>query len=261
MEDRWGRTEKEAVLMDGPNRRPFSLDLFLSTSGSGRQIIALKAKNIAFWQGEAADSVSFLQAGRAELTVVSKRGKVATVTHLAAGDFFGEEALQNPDLLRTSTATALTICTVLVVERIEMLRVMHEEHDFSDFFLQFLLVKSAKTEADLVDQLFNSSERRLARTLLLMAEFGQPGEPETLLPPITQEALAEMIGTTRSRVSFFMNRFRSLGYIDYNGRIRVHKSPLNVVLHDQLPEQNASRPNISNAVPVPTSHAKRERLL
>lgn len=247
--------------MDGPNRRPFSLDLFLSTPGSGRRIIALKAKNIAFSQGEAADSIFFLQAGRAELTVVSKRGKEATVTHLAAGDFFGEEALKNPDLLRTSTATALTLCNVLIVERIEMLRVMHEEHDFSDFFLQFLLTKTAKTEADLVDQLFNSSERRLARTLLLMAEFGQPGEPETLLPPITQEALAEMIGTTRSRVSFFMNRFRSLGYIDYNGRIRVHKSLLNVVLHDQLPEQNASRPKMSNAVSVFASHAKRESLL
>jgi len=246
--------------MDEPNRRPFNVDLFLATSGTGRRIIALKAKNIAFSQGEPADSVFFLQTGRAELTVASKRGKEATVTHLAAGDFFGEEAMKNQDLLRTSTATALTLCSVLVVDRKEMLRVVHEEHDFSDFFLQFLLAKTAKTEADLVDQLFNSSERRLARTLLLMAEFGQPGEPETLLPPITQEALAEMIGTTRSRVSFFMNRFRSLGYIDYNGRIRVHKSLLNVVLHDLLPEQNASRPKISDPTPTSARDASRAKL-
>jgi CRP-like cAMP-binding protein len=247
--------------MDGRNSNPFNLNLFLATSGTGRRIIALNAKNIAFSQGEAADSVFFLQAGRAELTVVSKRGKEATVTHLAAGDFFGEEALKNPDMLRTSTATAISPCTMLVVERIEMLRVMHEEHDFSDYILQFLLTKSAKTEADLVDQLFNSSERRLARTLLLMAEFGQPGEPETLLPPITQEALAEMIGTTRSRVSFLMNRFRNLGYIDYIGRIRVHKSLLNMVLLDQLPEQNASKPRMLNPAPVFPSDAKRAKLL
>jgi CRP/FNR family transcriptional regulator, cyclic AMP receptor protein len=246
--------------MDGPNRKPFSVDLFLATSGTGRRIVTLKAKNIAFSQGELADSVFFLQTGRAELTVVSKLGKEAIVTHLAAGHFFGEEAMKNAAGLRTSTATALTLCTMLVIERIEMLRVMHEEHDFSDFFLQFLLTKGAKTEADLVDQLFNSSERRLARTLLLMAEFGQPGEPETLLPPITQEALAEMIGTTRSRVSFFMNRFRSLGYIDYNGRIRVYKSLLNVVLHDQLPEQNASRPKIPDPAAAPGRDARRPKL-
>lgn len=247
--------------MDGSHNKPFNVELFLATSGTGRRIIHLKAKGIAFSQGESADSVFFLQAGRAELTVVSKRGKEATVTLLAAGDFFGEEAMKNADGLRTSTATALTVCTLLEVERKEMLRVIHEEHDFSDFFLQFLLMKTAKTEADLVDQLFNSSERRLARTLLLMAEFGQPGEPETLLPPITQEALAEMIGTTRSRVSFFMNRFRSLGYIDYNGRIRVHKTLLNVVLNDQLPEQNASRPKMLGPAPTPVRDAKRTKLM
>ena len=247
--------------MDEQNRKPFNVDLFLATSGMGRRIITLKAKSIAFSQGESADSVFFLQTGRAELTVVSRRGKEATVTLLAAGDFFGEEAMKDADGLRTSTATALTLCTMLEVERKEMLRVVHEEHDFSDFFLQFLLTKTAKTEADLVDQLFNSSERRLARTLLLMAEFGQPGEPETLLPPITQEALAEMIGTTRSRVSFFMNRFRSLGYIDYNGRIRVHKSLLNMVLHDQLPEQNASRPKMLSPTPTPATDARRAKLI
>ncbi len=247
--------------MDGSNGKSFNVDLFLATAGPGRRIIALKAKGLAFSQGEPADSVFYLQTGRAELTVVSKRGKEATVTLLAAGDFFGEEAMTNIEMLRTSTAKALTSCTVLKIERAEMLRVLHEEHGFSDVFLRFLLTKSARTEADLVDQLFNSSERRLARTLLLMAEFGQPGEPETLLPPTTQEALAEMIGTTRSRVSFFMNRFRKLGYIHYNGRIRVHKSLLNVVLHDQLPEQNASSPKMLDPAPSPARAARRAKLV
>ena len=247
--------------MDGPKRKPFKVDLFLSTEGLGRRAVVLKAKGIAFSQGESADSVFYLRAGRAELTVVSKRGKEAKVTLLAAGDFFGEEALKNADGFRTSTATALTPCSLLKIERKEMLRVLREQHDFSDFFLQFLLTKNSKTEADLVDQLFNSSERRLARTLLLMAEFGQPGEPETLLPPITQEALAEMIGTTRSRVSFFMNRFRSLGYIDYNGRIRVHKTLLNVVLHDQLPGQNASSPKVLNPATTPARAARRAKMV
>jgi CRP-like cAMP-binding protein len=131
-----------------------------------------------------------------------------------------------------ATVTAITACTALMIERKEMVRVMHEEHSFSDLFLKFLLARSMRTQADLVDQLFNSSEKRLARILLLLAEFGKPGDPESLIPAITQETLAEMIGTTRSRVSFFMNRFRDLGFIEYNGRIRVHRSLLNVVLHD-----------------------------
>ena len=134
--------------------------------------------------------------------------------------------------LHMTTATAITACTALEIEREEMVRVMHEEHSFSDLFLKFLLARSMRTQADLIDQLFNSSEKRLARILLLLAEFGKPGEPESLIPEITQETLAEMIGTTRSRVSFFMNRFRKLGFIEYNGRIRVHKSLLNVILHD-----------------------------
>ena len=146
-----------------------------------------------------------------------------------------------------ATATAITACTALKIAREEMIRVMHEEHEFSDLFLKFLLARSMRIQADLVDQLFNSSEKRLARILLLMAEFGKPGEPETLIPKISQETLAEMIGTTRSRVSFFMNRFRKLGFIEYNGRIRVHKSLLNVILHDQLPDDNAVRPKIPDA--------------
>ena len=204
---------------------------FLASAGLGRRIIQLKPKQTFFRQGDLADSVFYLQRGRARVTVVSKGGKEATITLLAAGDFVGEESLAAAGP-RLSTATAVSACTALKITREEMVRVMHEEHDFSDLFLKFLLARSMRIQAALVDQLFNSSERRLARILLLMAEFGKPGDPERLIPKITQETLADMIGTTRSRVSFFMNRFRKLGFIDYNGRIRVHKSLLNVVLHD-----------------------------
>ena len=184
----------------------------------------------------------YIQKGRAKLTVVSQNGKEATLTLLYSGDFVGEESLATVPGLHLSTAVSITACTALEIGRAEMIRVMHEEHEFSDFFLRFLLARSMRTQADLVDQLFNSSEKRLARILLLMAEFGKPGEPNTFIPPVTQETLAEMIGTTRSRVSFFMNRFRKLGFIDYDGRIQVHKSLLNVVLLDQLPEHNSEKP-------------------
>jgi CRP-like cAMP-binding protein len=177
--------------------------------------------------------------------VVSQAGKEATITLLSAGEFVGEGALAAVPGLRLSTATALTACTALKITREEMIRVMHEEHGFSDLFLKFLLNRSMRIQADLVDQLFNSSEKRLARILLLMAEFGKPGDPVTLIPKISQETLAEMIGATRSRVSFFMNRFRKLGFIEYSGRIRVHKSLLNVVLHDHSSDDNAHRPPIS----------------
>jgi CRP/FNR family transcriptional regulator, cyclic AMP receptor protein len=206
---------------------------FLASSGVGRTLVRLKAKEVFFSQGSQADCVFYLQAGRAKLTVVSDRGKEATIMLLAAGDFLGEEAIAGVPGLHMATAAALTACSALKIKRDEMIRVMHEEHRFSDLFLKFLLTRGMRTQADLVDQLFNNSERRLARILLLMAEFGKPGEPESLIPKITQETLAEMIGTTRSRVSFFMNRFRQHGFIDYNGRIRVHKSLLNVILHDQ----------------------------
>ena len=146
---------------------------------------------------------------------------------------------------RLATAIAMTACVALKITREEMIRVMHEEHDFSDLFLKFLLARSMRIQADLVDQLFNSSEKRLARILLLMAEFGKPGEPEPLIPKISQETLAEMIGTTRSRVSFFMNRFRKLGFVEYDGRIRVHKSLLNVILHDHFPDGNAEEQAVS----------------
>ena len=251
--------------MDGsnkkPNVRPFDTIVFLATAGSERRIVARKARETFYAQGEASEAVFYLQSGRAKLTVVSKRGKEATITLLVAGDFFGEEAMAGADERRPATATAITVCKVLQITKKEMIRVLHEEHKFSDFFLKFILIRSLKTQADLIDQLFNSSERRLARALLLMAEFGKPGEPETLLPAVTQETLAEMIGTTRSRVSFFMNRFRKLGYIDYSGRIRVHKSLLNVVLHDQLPEQNASRPALLDPRLTRARIAKRAKLV
>jgi len=228
--------------MPGKKKITFDPAVFLANAGLGRRIVHLKAKHAFFTQGSPADCVFYLQSGRAKLTVVSTNGKEATITLLSVGDFIGEESIAGVVGLRMASAKAMTACIALKIEREEMLRVLHEEHAFSDLFLKFLLARSMRTQADLVDQLFNSSEKRLARILLLMAEFGMPGEPETLIPKITQETLAEMIGTTRSRVSFFMNRFRKLGFIDYNGRIRVHKSLLNVVLHDQWPEHNSQSP-------------------
>jgi CRP/FNR family cyclic AMP-dependent transcriptional regulator len=225
----------------------FEAAAFLAEAGFGRRIVKLKPKEAFFSQGKPADSVFYLQKGRARITVISDRGKEATITLLSAGEFIGEESIAGSAGLRLATATAITACTALRIEREEMIRVTHEEHAFSDVFVKFLLARSMRTQADLVDQLFNSSEKRLARILLLMAEFGKPGEPEPLIPQITQETLADMIGTTRSRVSFFMNRFRKLGFIAYNGRIRVHKSLLNVILHDKLPEQNAEKPPIMEA--------------
>jgi CRP-like cAMP-binding protein len=208
----------------------------------------VKPKQAFFCQGDSADAVFYLQNGRAKLTVVSQNGKEATITLLSPGDFVGEESLAAIVGLHLATAPAISSCTALEIGRSEMVRVMHEEPAFADMFLKFLLARSMRTQADLVDQLFNSSEKRLARILLLMAEFGKPGEPETFIPLVTQETLADMIGTTRSRVSFFMNRFRKLGFISYNGRIQVHKSLLNVVLLDQLPDHNAQKPSI---LPVP----------
>jgi CRP/FNR family transcriptional regulator, cyclic AMP receptor protein len=205
---------------------------FLTSAGLGRRIVQMEPRQTFFSEGDPADSVFYLQNGRAKITVVSKAGKEATIAILSEGEFVGEGALAAVPGLRLSTATAIIACTALKIGREEMIRAMHEEPDFSDLFLKFLLTRSMRIQADLVDQLFNSSEKRLARILLLMAEFGRPGEPEPLIPKVSQETLAEMIGTTRSRVSFFMNRFRKLGFIEYDGRIRVHKSLLNVVLLD-----------------------------
>jgi CRP/FNR family cyclic AMP-dependent transcriptional regulator len=237
----------------------FDAAAFLLEAGLGRRIVKFKPKADFFSQGNPADSVFYVQKGRAKLTVVSQRGKEATITLVSAGDFIGEESIAGAPGRRLATATAITTCTALEIDRVELLRVMHEEHTFSDLFLKFLLARSMRTQADLVDQLFNSSEKRLARILLLMAEFGKPGEPQTLIPQITQETLAKMIGTTRSRVSFFMNRFRKMGLIEYNGRIQVHKSLLNVILHDQLPGHNAEKPPIVDTLRARSKPARSMR--
>jgi CRP-like cAMP-binding protein len=221
-----------ATAMANGSESGFDAAEFLAKGGLGRKVVSVKRGKTFFVQGAPADCVFYLQSGQAKLTVISKTGKEATLALLKEGDFVGEESLAGMPGLRLATATAIANCSALRIERAEMMRAIHEEHAFSDLFLKFLLARSMRIQADLVDQLFNSSEKRLARILLLMAEFGQPGEPEPVIPKISQETLAEMVGTTRSRVSFFMNRFRKLGFIAYNGGIRVNKSLLNVVLHD-----------------------------
>jgi CRP/FNR family transcriptional regulator, cyclic AMP receptor protein len=242
-------------------KKRFNTSTFLATKGPGRSVVHCAERHTFFSQGHTADSVFYLQSGRAKLTVIAKNGKEATVMLLAAGDFFGEESLAGAGTLRTVTATAISPCVAFRVETAQMLRVLHEEHTFSDFFLKFIVIRGMRTQADLIDQLFNSSERRLARALLMMADYGEPGKPEAKIPPVTQTTLAEIVGTTRSRVSFFMNRFRKLGYIDYNGGIRVHKSLLKVVLNDELPEENASRPKLLDPPASRKRNAKRARLV
>jgi len=223
----------------------FNLAVFLEEAGVGRKVVHLQPKQVFFSQGDPAAYIFYLRTGRARLTVVSPEGKEGTIALISSGEFIGEESLASVGALHMVTATAMVACTALEIAREEMIRVMHEESSFSDMYLKFLLARSMRTQADLVDQLFNSSEKRLARILLLMAEFGEQGEPEPLIPPITQETLAEMVGTTRSRVSFFMNRFRKLGLIEYDGRIRVHKSLINVILHDQFTLQDTDTPEDS----------------
>ena len=210
----------------------FQPEAFLAKSGLGRTILDLKKRQTVFAQGDAANAVFYVQKGRVKLTVVSKRGKEATIALLGAGNFLGEECIAAIQPQRLATATAITPVTLLKIERKEMARVLHEEKLFSEVFVSYLLARNTRIQEDLVDQLFNSSEKRLARSLLLLAQFGKEGAPETVIPKISQETLAEMIGTTRSRVSFFMNRFRKLGFIEYNGKLSVHSSLLNVILHD-----------------------------
>jgi CRP-like cAMP-binding protein len=234
------------MFMVEKNNPTFRTTAFLSHAGPGRRIVELKPKRAFFTQGEQADSIFYLRTGRARLTVVSQDGKEATITLLSAGDFVGEESLAAMPGLRLATATAEVPCTALKISREEMIREMHDEPASAGIFWKFLLARTMRTQADLVDQLFNSCEKRLARILVLMAEFDKPGERETSIPPVTQQTLAEMVGTTRSRVSFFMNRFRKLGFINYNGRIQVHKSLLNVLLLDQLPEHNAEQPRLKS---------------
>ena len=212
-------------------KRDFDPHAFLATIGEGRKSLLLQRKQGIFAQGDAADAVFYLQTGKVRLSVVSKTGKEATVGILSGGDFFGEGSLAG-QALRMGSATAMTDCAVLRIEKKAMMEALHREHEFSDMFVGYLLARNIRYEEDLVDQLFNSSEKRLARILLLLARFGKEGVPEPVVPKISQETLAEMIGTTRARVSFFMNRFRKLGFIHYNGGLQVHSSLLNIVLND-----------------------------
>ena len=210
----------------------FDTKTFLSTINGGRRIEAFPKKKTIFAQGDSADAVFYIRKGKVKLTVVSKIGKEATIGILNEGDFFGEGCLAG-QLLRLCSATAMTECSVMKIDKKSMNDVLHREHAFSDMFVAYLLARNIRYEADLVDQLFNSSEKRLARILLLLAQFGKEGKPETVIPKMSQETLAEMIGTTRSRVSFFMNRFRKMGFVDYNSEgLQVHSSLLNIVLHD-----------------------------
>ena len=206
---------------------------FLATIGESRKVVAYPKKQTIFTQGDAADAVFYIQEGKVRLTVVSKIGKEATLGILSEGEFFGEGSLAGQPL-RMGSATAMTDCELLQIDKRAMMLALHREHTFSDLFVAYLLARNIRYEEDLVDQLFNSSEKRLARVLLLLAHFGKEGMPEAVVPKISQETLAEMIGTTRSRVSFFMNRFRKLGFVDYNGGsgLQVHSSLLNIVLHD-----------------------------
>ena len=215
--------------------REFDPVTFLATIGEGRKSLTVARKHGIFTQGDAADAVFYIQKGQVRLTVVSKTGKEATIGILDAGNFFGEGALAGQSL-RMGSATAMSECQLLRIDKKAMMGALHREHAFSDLFVSYLLARNIRYEEDLVDQLFNSSEKRLARVLLMLAHFGKEGVPETVVPKISQETLAEMVGTTRSRVSFFMNRFRKLGFIDYaggvEGGLQVHSSLLNVVLHD-----------------------------
>jgi len=214
------------------DNRNFDPKKFLVTIGEGRKIVAVPRKQSIFTQGDVADAVFYVQDGKVRLTVVSTIGKEATLGILSEEEFFGEGALAGQSL-RMGSATAMTDCELLRIDKKAMMLALHREHSFSDLFVAYLLARNIRYEEDLVDQLFNSSEKRLARLLLLLAHFGKEGVPETVIPKMSQETLAEMIGTTRSRVSFFMNRFRKLGFLDYGDTgLQVHSSLLNVVLHD-----------------------------
>ena len=215
----------------GKKAREFDPNKFLATIREGRRILAIARKQAIFTQGDVADAVFYIQKGRVRLTVVSKAGKEATIAILREGEFFGEGSMAG-QVRRMGSAVAMTACEILRVDKKAMIEALHREHTFSDMFVAYLLQRNIRYEEDLVDQLFNSSEKRLARVLLLLARFGKEGTPESVVPKISQETLAEMVGTTRSRVSFFMNRFRKLGFIHYNGGLKVHSSLLNIVLHD-----------------------------
>ena len=210
----------------------FDPKAFLASAGLGRQVLNLKKNETAYAQGDAANAIFYVQKGQLKVTVTSANGKEATLALVGANDFLGEDCMVSAHPLRLATATAMSDSALLRISKAEMVRVLHQQHALSDVFVSFLLTRNARVQADLVDQLFNSSEKRLARILLLLAQFGKDSKPETVVPKISQEVLAEMIGTTRSRVRFFMNRFRKLGFIEYNGEIRVHNSLLNIFLQE-----------------------------
>jgi CRP/FNR family cyclic AMP-dependent transcriptional regulator len=210
---------------------PFNPKTFLTIVGNGKKILKSRKKQKIFSQGDAADAVFYISGGKVKLTVVSAKGKEAVVAILGRGDFLGEACLAGQQV-RMATATCMEDSEIVQVDKKTMIRVLHEKPVFSELFMSYLLSRNIRIEEDLVDQLFNSSEKRLARLLLLLAHFGKEGKPEHITPKISQETLAEMVGTTRSRISFFMNKFRKMGLIDYNGGLQVHSSLLSIVLHD-----------------------------
>jgi CRP/FNR family cyclic AMP-dependent transcriptional regulator len=225
-----GSAERETFLT-GPKQISALDSMFLARAGDQRAILRCHKKRVLFSQGDPADAIFYVQKGRLKLTVMSERGKEAVIGIVGTGDFFGEGCLAGQPL-RMSTATALAESSILRLEKPGVVRLLHEEPAFAELFLKYLLTRNIRFEEDLVDQLFNSSEKRLARVLLLLANYGKEAKPEPVVAKISQETLAEMIGTTRSRVSFFMNKFRKLGFIEYNGELRVHSSLLTIVLHD-----------------------------
>lgn len=212
-------------------KKSFDPQAYLDTAGVARKVSVYRRTEAIFSQGDAAESVMYVQKGGVRLSVVNGSGKEAVVAMFGAGDFFGEGCMAG-QAIRMGTATAITPSTILVIDKTEMLRVLHAEQELSDHFIAYMLARNIRVEEDLIDQLFNSSEKRLARTLLLLARYGKQDLPDAVLPKVSQETLAEMIGATRSRVNFFMNKFRKLGFIEYNGKITVNKSLLTVVLHE-----------------------------
>ena len=217
--------------MGTKRKAPFNVKKFLSQIGGGKTLLTCRKKQILFSQGDVADSVFYIQAGRVKLSVVSQRGKEAVIALMDAGSFFGEGCLAGK-LVRLTSATVVDKSTIVRIDKQVMIQMLENEPTFSSMFLEYILARNLRIQEDLVDQLFNSSEKRLARVLLLLAHFGKEGKPEPVIAKVSQETLAEMIGTTRSRVNFFMNKFRKLGFLEYNGGLHVHSSLLNIVLHD-----------------------------
>jgi CRP/FNR family transcriptional regulator, cyclic AMP receptor protein len=226
------RRSKKSQAKITPKKEPgFNVQAFLDSAGVARTIVDFRRKQTIFFQGDASSSVMYIQKGGVKLSVVSKAGKEAVVAILGPGDFLGEGGLAGQPL-RMATATAVTPATVLAIDKKEMFRVLHAEHALADRFIAYMLQRNIRTEEDLIDQLFNSSEKRLARTLLLLARYGKEDKPQRVIAKISQETLAEMVGTTRSRVNFFMNRFRKMGFIKYNGTLEINDALLSIVLHD-----------------------------